>query len=141
MRTALLPLAIGCFLTWLLAVGLSTSLNLTLPFHAITKISTLELVTEVVTAPATLVALLVIAAGLACWVWRDKLASVTRGFRFLARWAENSFGFEAINSSIVKFTNSSAESLRNLQTGYLNWNIFAVMGGLVLLLVILIWGA
>jgi len=56
-------------------------------------------------------------------------------------WAGNSFGFEAVNSSIIKITNSTSAALRNLQTGYLNWNIFAVMGGLIVLLVILIWGA
>ena len=106
MRTALLPLAIGSFLTWLLAGGLSAISHLTLPFHTIHEITTMEMVMEVVTAPATLVALLVIAAGLASWVWREKLASMTRGLHFLAGWAENSFGFEAINSAIVKFTNS-----------------------------------
>lgn len=141
MRTALIPLALGSFLTWLLASGLSTISHQTLPFHTIHDLTTMEMVREVATAPATLVALLVIAIGLACWIWRGKLASITRGLRFLSGWAENSFGFEAVNSAIVKFTNSTAESLRDLQTGYLNWNIFAVMGGLVLLLVILIWGA
>lgn len=141
MRVALLPLAIGSFLTWLLAGGLSKGFVESLPFHAVTELTTLELVREVVSTPATLIALLVIVIGLACWIWREKLNQVTRSFRFLAKWAENSFGFEAINNGIVNITNSGAEALRNLQTGYLNWNIFAVMAGLIILIAILIWGA
>lgn len=141
MRVALLPLAIGSFLTWLLAGILSKRFAESLPFHAVTELTTLELVREVVSAPATLIALLVIVIGLACWIWREKLNQVTRSFRILAKWAENSFGFEAINNGIVNITNSGAEALRNLQTGYLNWNIFAVMAGLIILIAILIWGA
>lgn len=141
MRVALIPLAIGSLLSWLLAGGLNRIFHQTLPFHDIHASSTGEVFLEVISAPATLIALLVILAGFAGWIWRGKLAFIIKAFRFLGHWAEQSFGFEAVNTLIVKTTNSSSETLRNLQTGYLNWNIFAVMGGLIFILAIMILGA
>jgi NADH-quinone oxidoreductase subunit L len=141
MRAALIPLGIGSLLSWLLAGGLNRIFHQTLPFHEVHEATTGDIILEVITAPATLIALLVVLAGFASWIWREKLVFITSKLKFASQWAQNSFGFEAVNSAIVKITNSTSEALRNLQTGYLNWNIFAVMGGLIVLLVILIWGA
>ncbi len=141
MRVALFPLIGGSLLTWLIAGELSSASHVSMPFHEMHTLTTMDVVKEVALAPATLIAMLVVFAGFACWIWRRKLRGITKSLRFIAAWAENNFGFEAINTAIVRVTNSSAEMLRNLQTGYLSWNIFAVMAGLLILLAVLIWGA
>lgn len=141
MRIALIPLIGSSLLTWLFAGGLSDEFHHSMLFHDVHVITTMEMVREVVSAPATLIAMLVILIGFACWIWRGKLAGLSRSLNFIVVWAENSFGFESINSALIKITNSSTESLRNLQTGYLNWNIFAVICGLLILLTVLILGA
>ncbi len=141
MRVAIIPLIGGSLLSWLFAGGLSDAFHHSMPFHNVHVISTMEMVREVVLAPAMLIAMLVILIGFSAWIWRGKLTGLSRSLNFVAVWAENSFGFEYINSAIIKITNSSAELMRNLQTGYLNWNIFAVISGLVFLLALLILGA
>jgi NADH-quinone oxidoreductase subunit L len=152
MRISLVVLAIGTLTTWLLAGPFSTLIhNAFAPFvahgvegagHEIApEFSTLDMVLEVVTTPATLVALAAIAIGLAAWWWRDKLTSVSSRLRWLGRMAANSFGFEAINSAIVRVTQNVASALRVTQTGYLNWNIVGIVGGLVLILGVIALGA
>ncbi len=55
--------------------------------------------------------------------------------------AERSFGFEAINRAVVKVTGEAAEDLRGTQTGWLNWNVLAIVIGLVVVIAILALGA
>ena len=141
MRAALYPLALGTLTSWILAGGLIRKLGGTLPYHEIHSLSTIGMIEEVATAPATLLALAVVAAGILCWVFRSRLQPVVDRLRFLRSWADASFGFEAVNGWIVDRTNYLAEKLRNLQTGYLNWNLFAVMAGLLCILAILAAGA
>ena len=140
MRVALWPLAIGTLTTWLLAGPFSSMLSSSLPFHAIEAKTTLEILTEIITAPATYLALLMIALGLAAWWQRDRLGGLVNSLKGLAGAASNSFGFEAINSGIVKVTQDSAEGLRVTQTGLLNWNVLAIVAALVIVLAILILG-
>ncbi|MCL5995703.1 MAG: hypothetical protein M1546_06565, partial [Chloroflexi bacterium] len=152
MRVALIPLAIGTLTTWLLAGPFSTLIHTTFaPFlahaaeeqsHGIAPaLTTLEMVAEVVTAPATLIALAVIALGLAAWWWRNKLTAVSNGLRWLGNIAAGSFGFEAVNSAVVRATQNVANALRATQTGYLNWNIVGIVGGLILVLAVVAMGA
>jgi uncharacterized membrane protein len=115
-------------------------LSSSLPFHAIPAKTTLEILTEIITAPATYLALIVIALGLAAWWQRDRLGGLVNSLRGLAGAASNSFGFEAINSGIVKVTLDSAEGLRVTQTGLLNWNVLAIVAALVIVLAILVLG-
>lgn len=95
---------------------------------------------EILTAPATLVALVIIALGLAAWWWHDRLTGLANALKGIGKAAVASFGFEAINRGIVKGTQNAAESLRVTQTGALNWNIFAILLGLVIVLVVLALG-
>jgi NADH-quinone oxidoreductase subunit L len=140
MRVALWPLAIGTLTTWLLAGPFSSMLSSSLPFHAIEAKTTSEVLIEILTAPATYLALVVIALGLAAWWQRDKLSGITNSLKGLASAATNSFGFEAINTGIVKVTQDSAEALRVTQTGLLNWNVLGIVAALVIVLVILVLG-
>jgi NADH-quinone oxidoreductase subunit L len=141
MRWALIPLAIGTCLTWLLAGPFADLMKSTLPFHEVEAETTLHLLTMVVTAPATLVALLVIAVGVVAWWKRDALQGVAKGLSGIGTAAANSFGFEAINRAVVKGTQDGAEALRPTQTGLLNWNVFGILACLVIVLAALAFGA
>ncbi len=140
MRVALAPLAFGAFTTWLLAGPFSGLLQATLPFHEIEAASSLKILEEVVSLP-TLIALVVIALGLAAWHWRSALAGLARSLQGIGKIAADSFGFEAINKGIVTATQESAEALRVTQTGVLNWNVAAILAGLIVVLIILARGA
>ena len=145
MRFALVPLAIGALTTWLLAGPLAQLMETSLPFHTLPEMSTSEMIGEVIGAPATWVALAVVAAGLAAWRWRTRnaqaAARLSARFQGFTRVAAADFGFERINSSIVRTTLRLASSLRTSQTGQLNWNVVGIVGGLILVLAILAWGA
>ncbi len=141
MKISLSLLALGSLTTWLLAGPFSSMMKNTLPFHEIHALPTLEILKEVVLAPATLIALTVVALGLIAWWQRAALKGVSKALSGVASAARNHFGFEAINKGIVNVTFISAESLRNTQTGIINWNIFLILAGLVILLAILALGA
>jgi len=141
MRISLVTLAAGTLLTWLLAGPFATLLKSTLPYHTIEAASTGEILLRVITAPATYLALAVIALGILIWVWREHLAAISSHLGWLQKAATNSFGFEAINHAIVDGTQGSAEALRVTQTGELNWNIVGLIGGLIIVLASVILGA
>ena len=139
MRAALIPLAAATLTTWLLAGPFEKLLSKTLPYHHLYFASTWEIVLEVIAAPATYLALLVIAAGLAAWWLRDHLAWLGRWLSGVGRLAEDGFGFEQVNRRVVEATQNAAESLRVLQTGQLNWNVVGILCGLVIVLILLAW--
>jgi NADH-quinone oxidoreductase subunit L len=141
MKIALAPLALAAVTSWLLVGRFSLLLGeKSLPFHAIEALGVKALFRDVLSIP-TLIALAVIAIGIVLWLLRAKLAGLVDGLKSI-RWAsENSFGFEAINNSIVRITNSMAEGLRNTQTGYLNWNVFGILAAVIVIFVILAVGA
>jgi hypothetical protein len=99
------------------------------------------LLDEVITAPATLLALAVVALGLLAWAFRKPLAGLAEGLSPVGRAAANDFGFEWVNRRVVVWTQDAASALRTTQTGYLNWNVVGIVGGLLLVLVILALGA
>jgi NADH-quinone oxidoreductase subunit L len=141
MRVALVPLAFGSLTTWLLAGPFLTWLAQTVPNQSLAIKSGGEMFLEILSAPATWAAILMVLLGLAAWWWRDRLTGLVQAFRGVAKAATDSFGFEAINRSVVNITQGSAEALRATQTGVLNWNIFGIVTGLVIILVILALGA
>ena len=139
MKVALVPLALGTLTTWLLAGPFGKFLGRALGVgHEVE--STGQLLLKIATAPATFVALAVVALGLLAWWRRESLAGVARALRGVGTMASNSFGFEAINRGIVRATVASAESLRSTHNGVLNWNVFAILIGLVVVLAILALG-
>jgi NADH-quinone oxidoreductase subunit L len=142
MKVALVPLALGTLTTWLLAGDFFHFLGSAVPeahgSHAVA--STSALLTQIATAPATLVALAIIAIGLACYWQRARLAGPARALEGVALLARSNFGFEAINRAVVGATQGAAESLRVTQPGVLNWNVMAILVGLVVVLAILALG-
>jgi NADH-quinone oxidoreductase subunit L len=139
MRVALIPLAFGAFTTWLLAGPLSKASALSLPFHEIQEISTLELALEILGAPATWITVSIIAIGSLIYLLRSKLTWLSNRLTWLRFAAQNSFGFEKINQFIVTVIQRSASLLRKTQTGQLNWNVAALVSCLVIILIIVLW--
>ena len=148
MKVALVPLALGTLTTWLVAGDFGHFLRMA-PGHAAAAAegaehaaapATTAILMQVATAPLTGVALLVVAAGLLAWWQHEKLAGVAAALRGVGTMAKNSFGFEAINRGIVNATCGIAESLRVTQTGILNWNVLAILAGLVAVMAILALG-
>ena len=141
MKVSLAILAVGTLTTWVLAGPFGRMLQQTLPFHSITVTSTMVLLEEIVKAPATLIALAVIALGLIAWWQNEKLSGLANALRGIGAVAQDSFGFEAINHWVVKGTQNAAERLRGTQTGLLAWNVFGILACLVVVLIILVVGA
>jgi NADH-quinone oxidoreductase subunit L len=139
MKVALVPLALGTLTTWLLAGDFWHFLGKALPGGHEAE-STGALLVKIATAPATFVALAVVAAGLGAWWQRARLAALAGALRGVGTMASNSFGFEAINRGVVRATVESAEALRVTHSGVLNWNILAILAGLVVILAILALG-
>ncbi len=139
MRVALIPLAFGAFTTWLLAGPLSKASALSLPFHEIHAMSTLEFAIEILIAPSTWITVSIVAIGLLIYLLRSKLTWLSNRLAWLRFAAQNSFGFEKINQFIVAVIQRSASLLRKTQTGQLNWNLAALVGCLVIILMIVIW--
>lgn len=141
MKTALIPLAALSLVTWLAAGPFSLLLKNTLPYHELEAVSTMFVVEEVLKAPATWIAMVIIALGLIAWWQRDKLTGLGKSLKGLGDIAADSFGFEAINRGVVAGVQSTAESLRATQTGVLNWNVASILIGLIVVMVILVMGA
>jgi NADH-quinone oxidoreductase subunit L len=141
MKVALAPLALGALTSWLAIGGFSKMLGGgSLPFHTLPEFTLTELFHEVVRLQ-TLIPLAVIAVGLLCWFFREKLAGVSKLFGWLRWLAEHSFGFEAINSGVVLGTQESAEGLRGSQTGILGWNVLGILLTVIILFAIFAIGA
>lgn len=141
MKIALAPLAAAALVSWLAVDRFSVLLGEnSLPFHTIEPLSLTEMFHEVISLQ-TLLPLTVILVGVLCWVFREKLTSVSKLFGWLRWLADHSFGFEALNSGIVSATQGSAEGLRDTQTGILGWNVFAVLCTIIILFAIFAIGA
>lgn len=140
MKIALAPLAAAALVSWLAVGRFSVLLGQSLPYHGIEPFPLKELVHEVLSIP-TLIALLVIAIGITLWVFRSRLTAVSDGLHSIRWAAENSFGFEAVNSAITRTTSSLAEKLRDTQTGHLSWNVLGIVAAVAILFVYIIIGA
>jgi NADH-quinone oxidoreductase subunit L len=135
MRVALFTLAGGTLLSWLAAGPLSSLTQTTLPYHPLHALTTGEMMVEIVTAPATLLALLVVAVGGMIW-WRYN----KRPFAIapqLHQAAANDFGFDWLNGRIVTVFQGTAALWQRSQTGQLNLNAAAIVVALAVVLLLL----
>ena len=139
MKIPLTLLAIGSFITWLFIGGFSRILSTTLPFHRIEQESTQELVSAILFAPVTWIALLIVAFSFALFWWRGRSSALAQSR--LQPLVDTAFGFEPINHFIVQTVSNFAERLRATQTGQLNWNILGIISGLLVVLVALWLGS
>jgi NADH-quinone oxidoreductase subunit L len=138
MKSALIPLAVLTCTTWLLAGPFSALLARTLPWHDIHELTTPELVMELISAPATWLALGVVALGLlGYWVYGRRTEERTPpALAGVSRAAGAGFGFELLNDATVAVTERSATLLQRTQSGQLGRNLAGVVFALA---VVLLW--
>jgi NADH:ubiquinone oxidoreductase subunit 5 (subunit L)/multisubunit Na+/H+ antiporter MnhA subunit len=139
MRTSLAILAVGSLLSWLLAGPFSKMLADSLPYHDLEAETTLDIVVEVVSQPATWITLAIVAAGIGLWYVRGRLMGVSRVLSPIGRLTRNDYGFEWLNRQIILVANQAASALRRTQTGQLNWNVLGIAGALLLLIILIAW--
>lgn len=136
MKTVSGILSIGALTSWTLVHWFSESLTRTLPYHAIDPLNVADMAHHIFSDPITYFALGITAIGFfIAWFMPKK----DYPERFL-RLSSHSFGFDAITKGIVQGINVSAERIRCIQTGILNWNIFGLLVGLISVLIILFMG-
>lgn len=140
MRTALVPLALGALGTWLVAGPFAGLLQRSLPTHDLHVIGTGDLLRQILSAPPTYGALLVVALGMGAWQQRKRLRPLTDRLQPLTRAAAAGFGFEWLNGRIVDGAQASAAALQETQTGQLSWNIAGIVLALATVLILLAIG-
>ncbi|HRK89863.1 MAG TPA: NADH-quinone oxidoreductase subunit L [Anaerolineales bacterium] len=139
MKIALGVLAIGTFTTWLLFGGLSGTLAQSLPTHHLEAESTIHMVEMILLAPATWLALSLIAVSLALFWFVGRGFALKESPIWLRELSESSFGFEPVNTFISRGISGLAEQLRFTQNGQMNWNILGIVGALLFVLAVLLW--
>jgi NADH-quinone oxidoreductase subunit L len=119
---------------------LGNLLHETLPFHSIHSLSLIELVKEVLLAPATYIALTVVAFGLAFFVMVRKQAVIQK-----ESWTDvlsrESLGFDWLNRQVAAVTVRFASILQRTQTGVLSWNVVGILTAFLAVLIFLVWSA
>jgi NADH-quinone oxidoreductase subunit L len=145
MKVALIPLAIGSLLTWLLAGPFHDLLVRTLPFHFPGQPEgaaggTWDMARETILSPSTWIALAVVALGILVWLGRGFFIRGGGRLRPVRGVIEGGFGFEAVNSGVVKAVQGAGEGLRVTQSGLLNWNVAAIVMAVLALLLALVLG-
>jgi NADH-quinone oxidoreductase subunit L len=145
MLVALLPLAAGTLVSWLLAGPFQALLAGTLPLHfgpAPELRSTIEVAREVLVSNGTWMAVGVAALGIlawALWSW-IRPGPASGGLEKARSAAEGGLGFESLNRGISRAVQWSGEKLRVTQSGVLNWNVAAIVMAAVVVLAILAAG-
>ena len=137
MRVGLLPLVAGTLTSTLLVGPLGALLSVGLPL-APTGWAPLLVVLSSPTTPAGLV---LIGLGAAGWRWRERLTPVATRLAGVRRAANADFGFEWLDMTVARLTLAAAGAVRRTQTGRLNWNMAAQVGGLCVILAVLAIGA
>jgi NADH-quinone oxidoreductase subunit L len=143
MQVALIPLAAGTLVTWLLAGPFLRLLQRTLPLHfagEAESAGTWAIAGEILAAPATYIALAVVAAGLLAWLLRRPLSRLIAGIEGARRAAEGGLGFESINRGVSRAVQGAGEGLRVTQSGLLNWNVAGIVIAVVAVMIALVWG-
>ena len=135
MRIALGVLALATLTAWLVSGELSRMLADTLPSHHLEPETTWAIVRQVSLAPATWIALAVIALGFGIWFIRSRWARFALTLKPLAA---HGFGLESLPPRIGTWTDRLAAALQVTQTGQLNWNVVGIPLGVILVLLILI---
>jgi hypothetical protein len=145
MKTALIPLAAGALVTWLLAGPFHDLFIRTLPLHfpepaaeATGMAATWSVAREILSTPATWLAVAVAVVGAALWAGRSAFAWIGTRLRGLRRAAEAGYGFEAINRGIMKAVQGSGEGLRVTQSGLLNWNVGAMVIAVIVVMAVVL---
>lgn len=138
-QAPLLILAFGTLVSWLVVGPFNQVLKNSLPYHDIPGADTRTIVVEVISNPATWIAVLLILSGMAVWLIRDRFSGVIVAMQPLAGISRHDFGFEWFNQKIISWIIKLTSTLRRTQTGQLNWNVVGILIGLVILLGFFAW--
>jgi len=141
MRVPLGILTLGVLSSWLLSGPLKSLLASSLPANALHPQKSLALAAEILTAPGTWIAQLVLAFGLVVWLLRARITALTHPLEFLFDKVIGSFSFDRLNEVVVSVFGKMAASLGTLQTGQLNWNVFGMLAGLAILIMLMMQSA
>lgn len=140
MKISLGILAVGTCLTWLLVGNLGILFEHTLPMHKVHALDLTHLAQEIFSAPATYLALGMVALGLALSFGLRKQAVVSP-HPVLEMLGRESFGFDWLNHQIARITLQFGKWLQKTQTGEMNWNVVGIIGALAIVLGVLLWSA
>ena len=116
-----------------------TLLAATLPRHAMHAVGWIEMVGEVASAPTTPVALVVLLLSGLLWWWRSRWSGLARA---AGRWeplAGGRTGVDGVAGRGGRMVVLAAARVQRLHTGQLNWNLAAMVVGLLLVLVYALW--
>ena len=136
MRVSIVILAAGVLSSGFLAGPVSIILSDSLPYHEVHTASTWTWTEMILSEPATWLAMGVIAIGFTAWSARRRLAFLNRAIRPIAEIASNGFGFDWLNRQIICIFQAIAARMQTTQTGRLDWNVFEIVIGLFLILLI-----
>jgi NADH-quinone oxidoreductase subunit L len=136
MRVSLFLLALGTLTTWLLVGPFSRLLADSLPFHQLHAEGTMRILTEVIAAPATWIAMALILGGMFTWLARDRFASLIEKLQPFTSFLQSGMGFEWLNRQIIGATQATASALRRTQTGLLSWNAVGIVAGLIVVIIL-----
>lgn len=137
MKYSLYVLAAGTVVSWLTFGGFSNAFSKSLPHHEIEAESLGKFLSTIIKDPLTYLAIFMVILGIVLWIFHKPGPSKAVLPKVLETCAVNSFGFEIINEKIIDKIQNLSEFSRELQSGILNWNIFGVLTGLVLILIVL----
>ncbi len=140
MRVSLFMLAIGSLIAWILTAPFSRMLARTLPYHNLPSTSASEVVMELALSPATVLVMAVVCLGIVIWAVRGRLVLQMRLLKPVAWLSEREMGFEWLNDRLRYLVREISVAARRTQTGQLNWNVSGLIGGLIVLLAVLVWG-
>lgn len=141
MQVALLPLALGALVSWVLAGPFQALFARTIPsLGSLEPSGTLALAGEVLSSGATWIVMVVVLAGIAAWILWRRFARPGKRLEATRRGAEGGLGFEIINRGISTATQWMGENLRVTQSGILNWNMAGIIIAVVAVLIVLVIG-
>lgn len=134
MLFALVPLAAGALVSWIIGDRFAWLLAQTLPYH---EIHFPPLMSEILLAPLTLAALFVIGVSAALWSLHEnsvQWGGILRPFDAVTR---SDFGLTWVEDRTVILFRGVSHTLTKTQTGSLNWNALMIFGALVAVLMLL----
>jgi NADH-quinone oxidoreductase subunit L len=140
MKVSLSILALGAGISWLFAGRFSLQLLASLPYHEWVQAGTIEILIDLLRAPSTWIAMLVIVLGSSVWIVLRQRAKSLDQAHPTVRFIQGGLGFEEVNRRIINLANGLSSAARLTQTGQLQWNLTGLAGALILILCLMAVG-
>ena len=140
MAFPLVLLAIGTLTSWLFFTQINHAFSTSLPLHKIELETLTKMADKVLSDPLTYIAIGMSLAGVGLWFFKKKKDLSFPLLDIVREASLNSFRFESANTGIIQILTATSEGIRNLQTGSLNWNIFGMIAGFLIVSILLLIG-